>query len=365
MAELLIKTGNIAGNIRKISLLMQKHGYHWSLVTKVLSGDHDFLEKLLSDELMEGIHSIGDSRLSSLKMIKKVNPALRTIYIKPPARNLVKQVVEYADVSLNSSLDTIRALNQEAGMKHKIHEIIIMIELGELREGVLRNKLLDFYRDVFELDHIRVIGIGTNLGCMYGIEPTYDKLMQLTLYKQLLEVSFKKNIPFVSGGSSITLPLIKRNKIPTEMNHFRIGEAAFFGTSPLDNKRFNQLSTDTFQFNANILEMEEKETVPDGKIGEGNIGHTADLEPSEELQKTFRVLLDFGILDVDTADLEPKDRQVQFMGTTSDLTVYDVGQNLNSRLRQKYKVGKTVSFKPNYMAVARLMNSKFIDVKIV
>ncbi len=364
MAELLVKSENIAGNIRKINQLMQANGFQWSLVTKVLAGDVAFLRTILKEDLMEGIHSIGDSRLSSLKNVKKVNPDLRTIYIKPPAKNLARQVVQYADVSLNSSLDTIRALNQEAALQKKVHQVIIMIELGELREGVLRDKLIDFYRDIFELEHVRIIGIGSNLGCMYGIEPTYDKLMQLSLYKKLLEVTFKRDIPLISGGSSITLPLIRRRKIPPEMNHFRIGEAVFFGTSPLDNKRFSTLSTDTFQFNANILELEKKEIVPDGTIGEGNIGHTAEMENHTGMEKTYRVLLDFGLLDVETNDISPKDPQVQFVGTTSDLTVYDVGSNLNSALKYKYKVGKTISFKPNYMAVARLMNSKFIDVRM-
>ena len=364
MAELIINTRNITGNIKKINQLMQSHGYRWSLVTKVLAGDLDFLRKLLTVDLMDGIHSIGDSRLSSLKNIKKVNPSLRTIYIKPPPGNLTRQVVEFADVSLNTSLETINALNDAAAARKKIHEVIIMVELGELREGVLRDNLLDFYRNVFELDHIRVAGIGSNLGCMYGIEPSYDKLFQLCLYKKLLEATFKREIPLVSGGSSITLPSISKKKIPREINHFRIGEAAFFGTSPLDNKKFSKLSTDTFQFNANILELEEKENIPDGNIGNGNIGHTAELDPGEKPEKTFRALLDFGILDLDSRDLEPVDKQVRFVGTTSDLTVYDVGKNLNASMRFKYKVGKTLRFKPNYMAVARLMNSKFIDIRI-
>ena len=364
MAELVIKTDNIVKNIHKINTFLLEKGLKWSLITKVLSGDKVFLKRILADEVIKGIHSIGDSRLSSLEIVKEINPDLKTMYIKPPAKQFAKTVVEFADISLNTSFDTISALNDEAVKQGKIHEVIIMIELGELREGVLRDKLMDFYERIFELPNIKVIGVGSNLGCMYGIEPTYDKLLQLSLYKQLLEVKFSKKMEVVSGGSSITLPLINKKLVPKDMNHFRIGEAAFFGTSPLYNKKFSNLSTDTFNFNANVLELEEKSLTPDGKISDASVGHATELEAETKNTKSFKAILDFGILDVDTDNLQPKDKNVRFVGTTSDMTVYDIGPNLTKALKAKYKVGKKIQFIPNYMAVARLMNSKFIDVKI-
>jgi predicted amino acid racemase len=364
MAELVVKTDNIIKNIHKLDTFLKKHDKHWSLVSKVLSGDPDFLKKILTEDVVQRLHSVGESRLSSLKNIKKVNPEIQTIYIKPPATQLAKGIVECADISVNTSADTIEALNKEAKKQKKIHKVLIFIELGELREGVVRENIVAFYKRVFNLPNIEIIGIGSNLGCMYGIEPTYDKLVQLSLFKQLLEEMFERKIDLISGGSSITLPLIKKRLVPSSINHFRIGEAAFFGTSPLDDKKFDNLSTDTFSFNANILEMEEKWNVPDGVIGEGNIGHTAVPDEQEETEKSYRAILDFGMLDVDVNDLKVKDKNINFVGTTSDMTVYDVGQNINSKLKLKYQVGNKIFFKPNYMAVARCMNSKFVDLKI-
>lgn len=364
MADLVVKTDNIIKNIEKLDSFLKKHDVQWSLVSKVLSGDLSFLKKILTEDIVSRLHSVGDSRLSSLKTIKKLNPELITIYIKPPAQNLAKSIVQYADISVNTSYRTIEALSREAVKQKKIHKVIIFIELGELREGVVREKIVDFYKKVFELPNIEVIGLGSNLGCMYGIEPTYDKLLQLSLFKQLLEQMFNKKIPLISGGSSITLPLISKKLVPKSINHFRIGESAFFGTSPLDNKRFQKLSTDTFRFNANIIELEEKNNMPDGVISEASIGHTSETDIEQPSFKTYRAILDFGILDVDVNDVEPKDDNVEFIGTTSDMTVYDIGRNINAQLKQKYMVGKKICFKPNYMAVARLMNSKFIDLKI-
>jgi predicted amino acid racemase len=224
---------------------------------------------------------------------------------------------------------------------------------------------MDFYEKVFELSNIEVIGIGSNLGCMYGVEPTYDKLLQLSLYKELISVKFNKELKFISGGTSITLPLVEQKSIPKDINHFRIGEAAFFGMSPLKNEKFKELSIDTFQFTANIIELEEKETVPEGIINEANIGHTASFDNKNRGDTSVKAILDFGLLDVDKEDLEVLDENLIFVGITSDMIVVDLGSNKTEEGKKRYKIGDKIKFKPNYMAVARLLNSKFIDRRFV
>lgn len=362
MADLIIETKRIIKNIEKLDSYLKKNNITWSLITKVLSGNKEVLEAIIKAPFdKSNIQSIGDSRLSSLKIIKKIDPKIKTMYIKPPPIKYAENVVKYADVSLNTSERTIKALNEAAKAQGIIHEVIVMIELGELREGILRKDLLNFYESIFELSNINVVGIGTNLGCMYGIEPTYDKLVQLALYKQLIEVKFDKKINLVSGGSSITLPLIGKKKIPKEMNHFRIGEAVFLGTTPLTGKKFRNLSVNAFEFDANLLEVYEKEVIPDGVIGEGNIGETKEIDEKQYSQCSFRGILDFGVLDVDVNTIYSKDNDVTFAGTTSDMTVFDLGENKKAG-KVKYKVGDKIRFIPDYMAVARLMISKFTDV---
>jgi len=358
MAYLKIYPSRIIQNIRKINDLMKKHDKQWSLVTKVLGGHKKTLEKIMQSDAILDTHSIADSRVSNLRVIKGINKDIVTMYLKPPAKSYVKSVVKYADISLNTDYSTIIALNEEAKQQNKNHRIIIMIEMGELREGVVREKFLDFYEKIFNLSNVKVMGLGTNLGCMYGIEPTYDKLIQLSLYEQLIEIRFKKDINMISGGSSITLPLLKKGKLPKKVNHLRIGEAVFLGTTPLTNKKFGNLSTNAFEFLANIVELEKKENIPDGVIGEGNVGH-AEMTEEEKIKMEYKALVDFGVVDVNNEYLNPKDKNVNFLGTTSDLTVYNIGTKI-----KKYSTGKTLSFQPNYMAVAQLMNSKYITKNI-
>ena len=361
MAELIIHTQKIKNNIRYLSEYFDKHNIQWSLITKVFSGDKEFLKNVLTDDVIQNINSVGDSRLTSLKNLRAVNPNMKTIYIKPPATTYANEIIQYADISLNSSFSTIKALNEAAAKANKIHQIIIMVELGELREGVNREDIMSFYEQVFELSNIEVIGLGSNLGCMYGVEPTYDKLLQLSLYKELISSKFNKELRLISGGTSITLPLVENNIIPKDINHFRIGEAAFFGVSPLKNERFKDLSTDTFEFTANIIELEKKQIVPEGTISEANVGHAIQFDEKDAGESSYKAILDFGLLDVYKEDIEPMDKDISFVGITSDMLVVDIGSNKNKNGTEKYKIGDKMHFKPNYMAVARLLNSKFID----
>ncbi len=365
MAELIIYTDKIKQNIRRLSDYFESKGIQWSLITKVFSGDEEFLKNVLDSQTIAKINSVGDSRLTSLKNLRRVNPNMKTIYIKPPAAVYAEDVVTYADISLNTSYSTIQALNDAAKKRGKIHQVIIMIELGELREGVNRADLMDFYEKIFSLQHIDVIGIGSNLGCMYGIEPSYDKMMQLYLYKELIAAKFNRNLPLISGGTSITLNMLENQMIPKDINHFRVGEAAFFGVSPLKNEQFLDLNTDTFEFQANIIELEEKSLVPEGIISGANVGHATDPSDVDLGEHSNKAILDFGMLDVNKEDITAVNEDIEFVGITSDMTVVDIGLNKDANGKERFKVGDKITFKVNYMAVARLLNSKFIDRKFV
>lgn len=129
----------------------------------------------------------------------------------------------------------------------------------------------------------------------------------------------------------------------------------------MSGEKFKGLNTDTFEFYANIIELKEKHLVPDGVISDANIGHTVEFDENNVQETSYKAILDFGLLDVDKKDIEVEDKDLSFVGITSDMLVIDVGTNRKASGQVKYKVGDKIRFKPNYMAVARLLNSKFID----
>lgn len=356
MAIIQLDSNKLKHNYKRLALLFQRKEIHWSAVTKVLCGNETFLREVLKLNPTQ----VCDSRVSNLKMIKKIAPEVETIYIKPTPKRSVKSVVQYADISINTNITTIKALSEEAQRQNKIHKILIMIELGELREGVLRENLIRFYEEVFQLKNIEIIGLGANLSCLYGVLPNADKLIQLSLYKQLIEAKFNQTIPFVSGGSSVTLPLLLNRSLPKGINHFRIGESLFMGTNVYEDKPTKLLKQDVLTLKAEIIELKQKPIVPEGDFGTNLEGKTFEFDTENIGKSSYRAILDLGILDVDRTNIFPKDKDIAFFGASSDMIVLDLKDN-----PKNYKVGDYIEFSLNYMGALRIMNSDYIEKVVV
>lgn len=355
MAFLKLYKNNLKHNFNFLKNKFYENNISWGIVTKLLCGNQLFLKEVIK----LGINELHDTRIINLKMIKLLNSNIQTVYIKPPAKRSIKNVVKYADVSFNTQFSTIELLSEEAHKQNKLHKIIIMIEMGDLREGVMGENLMGFYEKVFLLPHIEVIGIGTNLNCLNGIMPNQDKLIQLSLYKQLIEARFNRKIPWVSGGTSVTLALLLKHKIPKEVNHFRVGEALFFGNNLFTGKSFKEMKSEVFVLYSEIIEILEKPTVPIGEQGENVAGETPVFKKDDLGKTSYRAILDVGLLDLNPKFINPKDKSIDIIEASSDMLVIDLKENTNN-----YKTGDLISFNLKYMAVLGLMNSNYIE-KIV
>lgn len=358
MSQVLINPEIIRHNFKTLDRLFSGKQIHWTAVTKVLCGHKSTLELLV--EL--GLRSFADSRLANLRAIRKICPEAETIYIRPIRPVSAAEVVRWADISLNTELATIGALSQAALEQSKTHGVIIMVELGELREGIMPDRLIDFYRQVFELEGIEVIGVGTNLACMYGVLPSYDKLMQLALYKRLIELTFKTKLRLCSGGSSVTIPNLLARQLPKEINHFRVGESLFLGTDLVNGGYIKGLKPDAFRLAAHIVELKKKPAGPQGEMGDNAFGESDVHESGEwghDGERVTRAVLDVGRLDVPFEHLEPFDEGVRFAGGASDLVVVELSQEAHS-----YKLGEEISFRLDYPSMLTLMHSRYVEKAI-
>ncbi len=356
MAFIQLNKEKLKHNFDFLNDLFEHNNINWAIVTKLLCGNRSYLKEVID----LGLRQVGDSRLSNLRVIKSIDPGIETIYIKPPAQRSLPSVVRYADISLNTELYTINLLNEEAKKQNKIHKIIIMIEMGDLREGVMGHRLIDFYGKIFNLPNIEVIGIGTNLNCLYGIMPSQDKLIQLGLYKQLIENKFNRKIPFVSGGSSVTIPLLVKKILPASVDHFRVGESLFFGKDLFTEKLIKGMKNGIFTLYAEIIELNEKPVVPTGEIGVNVAGEKPRFDDRDLGKKSYRAILDFGLLDTDIDNLELTDKSLTISGASSDMLVVDMGTR-----KPEYGIGDLIEFKLNYMGALNIMNSNYIEKKIV
>lgn len=356
MAYIELNREKLRHNYKFLDNLFSRNGRDWGVVSKLLCGNTTFIRELMD----LGVREVHDSRISNLRVIKSINPEVQTVYIKPPAQKVIKSLVKYADVSFNTELETIKLISAEAQKQGKSHKVIIMIEMGDLREGVMGEELIDFYGSIFRLPNISIVGIGTNLNCLSGVMPSHDKLIQLSLYKQLIETTFKRKIPWVTGGSSVTIPLMLKRMLPVGNNHFRVGETLFFGNNLVTGKTIKGMKSDIFRLHAQIIELNEKPKVPIGELGTNVAGEAFEVDEKELGKKSFRAILDLGLLDIETKNIFPVDKQIDFAGASSDMIVVDLGDN-----NKNYQVGDFISFRLNYMGVLSILNSNYIDKKVV
>ncbi|MCC9135324.1 alanine racemase [Pontibacter silvestris] len=356
MAVLRLYRDKLKQNYNHINQVFQDEGIDWGVVTKLLCGNELFLKEVLD----LGVVEVHDSRVSNLKTIKEMAPDVQTVYIKPAPKKSISDIIQYADVSFQTELDIIRLLSEEAVRQRKLHKIIIMIEMGDLREGVMGDELLNFYEKVFELPGISVIGLGANFNCLYGVMPTQDKLIQLCLYKQIIDAKFNKNIPWISGGTSVTIPLLFHHELPKGVNHFRIGEALFFGLNLFTGETFEGMHDDVFELETEIIELTEKPMLPNGMLAENPSGHSFEIDESLYGKKSHRAILDVGLLDINPKFLLPKDESLSVVGASSDMLVVELGEN-----KQHCKVGDVLKFNLRYMGALSVMNSKYIVKEVV
>jgi len=355
MAYLKLYREKLRDNYRFLDDLFKSNDIKWGITTKLLCGHTDFLKEVAD----LGIGEMHDSRISNLKKIKEIDPEVLTIYIKPPPRDIIESVVKYADASLNTELSTLHALSKEAQRQDKVHKVIVMIEMGDLREGVMREDLINFYEKVFKLPAIEVIGIGTNLNCMHGVMPDEDKLIQLALYKQIISLQFDKEIPLVSGGTTVTIPLLLRDQLPKGINHFRVGEALFFGKDLFADDTIEGMHNDVLELYSQVIEIAEKPKVPSGDLGKNPQGKVANIDKEEYGKTSYRAILDIGYLDINPDHLINIHDDVRIADASSDMLILDVGDNKNN-----YEVGDFIRFRMKYMGALGIMNSDYID-KIV
>lgn len=356
MAFITMSKGKLRHNYHFLDNLFRRNHIEWGVVSKVLCGNAIYLRELIDLGVME----IHDSRISNLKTIKKIKPDVQTVYIKPPAKRSIPSLVRYADVSFNTQFETIQLISEEAVRQGKVHKIIIMIEMGDLREGVMGENLADFYAKVFRLPNIEVIGIGTNLNCLSGVMPSHDKLVQLSLYKQLINVMFKKEIKWATGGSSVTIPLLQKKLVPKGNNHFRVGETLFLGNNLVTGERIPGMKNDIFHLYAEIIELLEKPKVPMGEFGYNVAGEKVSYDEKDFGKTAYRAILDIGLLDIDPKNIMPEDPSITVIGATSDMIVLDLGSH-----RKRYQVGDLVPFRLNYMGLLSILNSNYIEKKVV
>ncbi|MDF2676651.1 MAG: alanine/ornithine racemase family PLP-dependent enzyme [Bacillota bacterium] len=309
-----------------------------------------------------GCVQIGSSRIEQLKQIKKAEIDIPLMLIRIPMKNEIKDVVKYSDICLVSERNTLSELQKQAKKQNKLYKIILMYDLGDLREGVFsKDELLELalYTEL-ELSNLILEGIGTNLTCYGSIAPTYENLKELSDVAEFVEQRIGRKLEIISGGGTTTLPTLLQGFVPEKINHLRIGEG-IINTQDLPlywNSNIDGLDADTFILKAQIVELNKKPTHPIGKIVVNAFGETSFYE-DKGIRK--RAIVALGNQDVgDSSKLIPKDKSINVLGASSDHTILDIED-----CEKDYKLGDIIEFNVLYPAMLFSSLSEYVHKKII
>ena len=345
-----ISLEKIAHNANTLKDLYGAKGIHICAVTKAVCGEPRIAEVLVKC----GIDVLADSRIANIRKMRDAGVEAVFMLLRTPSLSQAADVVTYTDLSLNSDLSVIGELSRQALKQQAVHKIIMMVELGDLREGLMPANFLDAVEQVLELDGIALAGIGTNLACFGGIKPDDDNMARLSEIAREVEKRFGVILTHVSGGNSANYTWFMSTENLGRITDLRLGESIYLGCETLFRKPIQGLFTDAFTLVAEVIESIIKPSVPYGEACQNVAG---DVPSFEDLGEIRRVILSIGSQDVLVSGLTPR-AEIDILGASSDHIILDAKNG-------DYGAGDEVRFDVNYGALLSAMTSPYVEKVVI
>lgn len=321
-------------------------------VTKAVAGDPAVATAMLSG----GVRGIGDSRLRNLARIGEHVEADRTLLQSPMLSDL-DRVVHYAERSLHTELEVLEALGALA-VEHGIeHDVVVMVDTGDRREGVLPEDALPTIEDAVAVEGIRVVGVGTNTGCFGGVLPTSSSMQEFVAVVEAVEDALDREFGVLSGGSTVTLGLVWDGTLPARINELRIGEGILLGTAVSADRTIPYLRQDAFTLRAEVIECKRKPSTPSGSTGQNVDGERPSFV---DRGVRDRAILGIGKQDTVPEQLTPLADGVEILGASSDHLICDV-----TDAHRDVDVGDTLSFRMGYRALVQAFTSEYVGRELI
>ena len=274
-----------------------------------------------------GAAELGTSRLEQVARCRAAGVPGPWLLIRIPGLTELPDVVALCETSLQSEWPTLLALEEECLRQNKTHRVIVMTDLGDLREGFWDKKeLVDVCERVErDLPHVQLAGIGVNLTCYGSTKPTPEKMHELVGLARQVEQRIGRKLEIVSGGATSSFTLVHWGTMPAGVNHLRIGEAILLGKDLQVDwgiRDMDYLRMDALTLRAEVVEVKDKPTYP---IGEFAIDAFGRKPVYEDRGIRRRAILALGRADVgELESLIPREPGLTVIGGSSDHCIVDV-----------------------------------------
>ncbi|MCL1846277.1 MAG: alanine racemase [Defluviitaleaceae bacterium] len=348
--RLLINQEKFEANLAFAQKALKRSGVSFTFVTKCFCA----MSKL-SEISMPYVDSFGDTRADNLKIL----PNKPKIMMRLPMPDEAAAVVSNADMSLNSELETVAALDNAARAQGIVHGVIVMVDLGDLREGYFCvDEMLNAAAEIQKMKNIHIAGIGVNLSCFGGVIPEIWHMEQLIDHADKLEKLLGSKLNIVSGGNSSSLKFIFEGTMPRGINNLRIGEAILNGQDPSTGNFYSGMNNDVFTFECTVIEVKDKPSVPLGETGLNAFGKQPIVVRDRCVRR--RAILAAGLQDVEPEGLTPLNPSHIVLGASSDHLIVDVHDG-----GEPLRVGSRLRFNCSYPAILRACTSEYVEKDFV
>lgn len=304
-----------------------------------------------------GCPELADSRVANLAALRIMGFGRPLLLLRIPMVSELPWVLDVADCSLVSMAETVRAMERQCAAAKRTHEVIVMIDLGDLREGLWPDRTERMCEALVSCPRVRCRGVGANFGCFGGVLPTKKKLGELLSVARAMEQVLGYPLKTVSGGATSSLDLLDRGEIPRGVNHLRIGEGILLGTDVTSSRVIPWLRQQTMYLEAEVVEVRRKPSVPVGDVGRDAFGGSPTFEDKGE---RLRAIVAVGRQDVRIEGLRPERNGVTVLGGSSDHLLLDVEEAVPS-----VSLGETLRFFPDYGAMLALSTSPYVGFEMV
>lgn len=302
------------------------------VVTKAFGSDKRMIQALIE----VGIQCFGESNLQHIKSIKEQHPESCCALIRAPSLAELIETLKYCDYSFNSELETIFKLNEFAQKLDVIHDVILMVENGDMREGFLYDEVVSIIPKILALSHIRILGIGANYACFTHRSPSDEVVKKIDVLALHIETVFNIKLKIISTGNSSTLPLFLNEK-QEDLQQIRVGESLLTGRDPISDKKIEGLMQNVLTFKVEIIESKFKN--------------------EENQNRTHRALLNFGYQDAPKEHIV-LDSTFNFVNQSSNHTVMLIQD-------QTSKLGCEINLELRYRSMVQAFMSPNVYKRIV
>lgn len=330
-------------------------GCSMMIVTKGMCADSEMCKMIANHPAVD---YMADSRVANIKKyaFEARTHDKMTVLLRIPMHSEVKDVAKYVDLSFNSELSTIGLLNNEAAALGIKHKVLLMIDLGDLREGIFyqdEEKIFETVEEILKMENIILYGVGVNLTCYGAIIPKHDNLSKLVEIARKIEDRFPIKLNMISGGNSSSIYLIEKGELPEGINNLRLGESFLLGNDTAYGEKLEGTTGDALVLEAEIVELKEKPSLPIGEVGVDAFGQKPYYEDRGIIK---RAIIAIGKQDTDIDSMEPLDKDIDILGGSSDHIILDV-----TKSAKDYKVGDVVSFVVGYGGMLKTATSPYVE----